>query len=113
MDVCAEIVGGEIFEHMTRLMAWEGRLMPIGFASEKIPSVPMNLPLLKNYSIVGVFYGAWNKRDPQGAARVFETLMGLLAAGAIHPRVQQVMPLHQVREAMRAIADRSVRAASC
>jgi len=104
VDVCAEIV-----EHMTRLMAWEGRLMPIGFASEKIPSVPMNLPLLKNYSIVGVFYGAWNKRDPQGAARVFETLMGLLAAGAIHPRVQQVMPLHQVREAMRAIADRSVR----
>ena len=108
VDVCAEIVGGEIFELMTRLMAWEGRLMPIGFASGKISSVPMNLPLLKNYSIVGVFYGAWNRRDPQGTARVFETLMGLLAAGAIRPCVQQVMPLHQVREAMRAIADRSV-----
>ena len=108
VDVCADIVGGEIFEHMTRLMAWEGRLMPIGFTSETVPSVPMNLPLLKNYSIVGVFYGAWIKRDPQGAARVFERLMGLLAARAIRPCVQQVMPLHRVREAMRAIADRSV-----
>jgi NADPH2:quinone reductase len=108
VDICAEIVGGEIFDQMTRLMAWGGRLMPIGFASGKIPSVPMNLPLLKNYSIVGVFYGAWSQREPQRAARVFETLMGLLAAGDIHPFVQQVMPLHQVRDAMRAIADRSV-----
>jgi NADPH2:quinone reductase len=108
VDVCVEVVGGEIFDHMTRLMGWEGRLMPIGFASGTIPSVPMNLPLLKNYSIVGVFYGAWSRRDPQGTARMFGILMGLLADGAIRPYVQHVMPLKRVREALRAIADRSV-----
>jgi NADPH2:quinone reductase len=108
VDVCLEIIGGEVFEQMTRLMAWNGRLMPIGFTSGTIPSVPMNLPLLKNYSIVGVFYGAWSQRDPQGAVRVFEKLMGLVAAGHLRPHVQQVVPLDRVREAMRAIAQRSV-----
>lgn len=108
VDVCMEIVGGEVFEQMTRLMAWGGRLMPIGFTGGKIPSVPMNLPLLKNYSIVGVFYGASTQRDPQGAVAMFETLMRLVDAGDLHPHVQEVVPLGNVREAMRAIADRSV-----
>jgi NADPH2:quinone reductase len=108
VDVCLEIVGGELFEQMTRLMAWDGRLMPIGFASGTIPSTPMNLPLLKNYSIVGVFYGASLKQDPQGSVAMFETIMGLVAAGELRPCVQRVVPLAEVREALRAIADRSV-----
>lgn len=108
VDVCLEILGGEVFEQMTRLMAWGGRLMPIGFASGTIPSVPMNLPLLKNYSIVGVFYGASMKHDPRGTVAMFETIMRLVADGELRPRVQRVMPLGKVREAMRAIADRSV-----
>lgn len=108
VDVCMEIVGGEVFEQMTRLMAWGGRLMPIGFTGGEIPSVPMNLPLLKNYSIVGVFYGASTQRDPQRAAAMFEALMRLVADGELHPRVQRVVPFGEVREAMRAIADRSV-----
>ena len=109
VDVCLEIIGGEVFEQMTRLMAWGGRLMPIGFASGTIPSAPMNLPLLKSYSIVGVFYGASVKRDPHGSVAMFETIMRLVAAGELRPCVQQVVPLGEVREAMRAIADRSVR----
>ena len=82
--------------------------MPIGFASGTIPSVPMNLPLLKNYSIVGVFYGASMQHDTQATMAMFETIMGLVAAGALHPCVQRVVALGEVREAMRAIADRSV-----
>ncbi len=108
VDVCLEIVGGEIFEQMARLMAWDGRLMPIGFTSGTIPSIPMNLPLLKNYSIVGVFYGASMQHDPQGTVAMFETLMHLVATGELRPCVQRVVPLGEVREAMRAIADRSV-----
>jgi NADPH2:quinone reductase len=108
VDVCLEIVGGEIFEQMTRLMAWGGRLLPIGFTSGKVPSVPMNLPLLKNYSIVGVFYGASVQHNTQGTLAMFETIMRLVAAGDLRPCVQRVMPLGEVREAMRAIADRSV-----
>jgi NADPH2:quinone reductase len=108
VDVCFDNVGGAIFEQMARLMKWGGRLMPIGFTSGQIPSVPMNLPLLKNYSIVGVFTGAWLDKFPDQAARAYETLAQLLGEGEIRPHVDRVLPLEQVKEAMRAIADRSV-----
>jgi NADPH2:quinone reductase len=58
VDVCVDNVGGTLFGTLARLMRWNGRLLPIGFAGGEVPSLPMNLPLLKNYSIVGVFTGA-------------------------------------------------------
>ncbi len=67
VDICFDNVGGAIFEQMARLMKWGGRLMPIGFTSGQVPSLPMNLPLLKNYSIVGVFVGAWLEKFPEQA----------------------------------------------
>jgi NADPH:quinone reductase len=108
VDICFDNVGGAIFEQMARLMKWGGRLMPIGFTSGQIPSVPMNLPLLKNYSIVGVFTGAWQDKFPDQAARMNEVLAQLLAEGGIRPHVDRVLPLVRVKEAMRAIADRKV-----
>ena len=108
VNVCFDNVGGAIFEQMARLMKWGGRLMPIGFTSGQIPSVPMNLPLLKNYSIVGVYAGAWMEKFPQQAARMNDTLAQLLAEGKIRPRVDRVLPLEQVKEAMRAVANRTV-----
>jgi len=108
VDICFDNVGGSIFEQMARLMKWGGRLMPIGFTSGQIPSVPMNLPLLKNYSIVGVFTGAWQDKFPEQSARMNEALAQLLSEGEIRPHVDRVLPLERVREAMRAIADRSV-----
>src|SRR5262249_30881145 len=62
VDICFDNVGGTIFEQTARLMKWGGRLMPTGFTSGQIPLLPMNLPLLKNYSIVGVFAGAWAEK---------------------------------------------------
>jgi len=59
--------------------------MPIGFTSGQIPSVPMNLPLLKNYSIVGVFAGAWAEKFPEQAVRMNDTLAQMLAEGKIRP----------------------------
>lgn len=108
VDICFDNVGGAIFEQMARSMKWGGRLMPIGFASGQIPSVPMNLPLLKNYSIVGVFAGAWAEKFPDQAAHMNDTLAQLLAEGKIRPHIDRVLPLEQVKEAMRAIADRTV-----
>ena len=108
VDICFDNVGGEIFEQMARLMKWGGRLMPIGFTSGQIPSVPMNLPLLKNYSIVGVFAGAWADKFPAEAARIKDTLAQLLAEGKIRPHIDRVLPLEQVKEAMRALASRTV-----
>ncbi len=108
VDVCFEMLGGEIFDQMTRLMAWKGRLMPIGFVSGKIPSVPMNLPLLKNYSIVGVFYGAAMRNEPEAAAQMYDTLMQLAAECAIKPFVQKVVRLEEAVGAMQMVADRKV-----
>lgn len=108
VDVCFDNVGGAIFERMARLMKWGGRLMPIGFTSGQIPSVPMNLPLLKNYSIVGVFTGAWIEKFPEQAVRLNDTLAQLLAGGKIRPHIDRVLPLEQVKDAMRAVAARAV-----
>jgi len=108
VDICFDSVGGAVFEQMARLMKWGGRLMPVGFTSGQIPSVPMNLLLLKNYSIVGVFAGAWAEKFPEQAARMNDTLAQLLAEGKIRPHIDRVLPLEQVKEAMRAVANRTV-----
>ena len=82
--------------------------MPIGFTSGEIPSIPMNLPLLKNYAIVGVFVGAWAERFSAEASRMNETLMQWLADGKIRPHIDRTLPLEEAAEAMRAVANRTV-----
>ncbi|MBR0993401.1 NADPH:quinone oxidoreductase family protein [Bradyrhizobium japonicum] len=109
IDVGFDNVGGAIFEQMARLMNWGGRLMPIGFTGGEIPSIPMNLPLLKNFSIVGVFAGAWAEKFPHEGARMNDTLMRWLADGQIRPHIDRILPLEEVTEAMRAVANRTVR----
>ena len=108
VDVCFETLGGRIFQEMARLMKWGGRLLPIGFTCGEIPTVPMNLPLLKNYAIIGVFYGAWNERFPGERAAIGDQLMSWLGEGRIRPQIGQVVALDGVKDAMRAIASRSV-----
>jgi NADPH2:quinone reductase len=108
VDVCFDNVGGAVFGEMTRLMNWGGRLMPIGFTSGEIPSVPMNLPLLKNYSIVGVFVGAWAEKFPHESAVANERLMQWVAQGRLRPHVSRVLPLEQATEAMASVMDRTV-----
>jgi NADPH2:quinone reductase len=107
VDICFENVGGTLFEQMARLMKWGGRLMPIGFTGGQIPSVPMNLPLLKNYSIVGVFAGAWHDKFPEESARMNDAIARLLTEGKIRPHVDRVLPLEEVHSAMQAVADRA------
>src|SRR6185369_560533 len=77
LDVVVDNVGGALFATLARLMRWNGRLMPVGFAGGEIPSISMNLPLLKNYSIVGVFMGAWADRFPAEAAAATDKVMAL------------------------------------
>ena len=81
--------------------------MSIGFTTGEIPSVPMILPLLKNFSIVGVFAGAWEDREPEAARKAKETIMDWVAAGHLRPHVGLVLPLDGIRDAMKAIGDRS------
>ena len=99
---------GELFATLARLMRWNGRLLTIGFTSGEVPSIPMNLPLLKNYSIVGMFSGAWTDRCPDEVERAVQAIMQWAAEGKLKPHVDRVLPLDRVGEAMSAIADRSV-----
>ena len=108
LDVCVDNVGGALFATLARLMRWNGRLLPIGFAGGEIPSIPMNLPLLKNYSIVGVFSGAWADRFPDEAAAATEQVPALVGEGKLRPRIDRVLPLEGAAEAMSAIAERTV-----
>ncbi|MFG3596053.1 NADPH:quinone oxidoreductase family protein [Bradyrhizobium sp. RDI18] len=107
LDVCVDNVGGALFATLARLMGWNGRLLPIGFTSGEIPSLAMNLPLLKNYSVVGVFVGAWMERYPDEAARAGETIMALVGDGKLRPQVDRVLPLQRAGEAMGLVASRS------
>jgi NADPH2:quinone reductase len=108
LDVCVDNVGGTLFTALARLMRWNGRLMPVGFTSGEIPSLAMNLPLLKNFSIVGVFAGAWTERFPHDAARAAEKIMESVAEGKLRPRIDRVLPLERAADALNAIAERNV-----
>ncbi|MCP3409696.1 NADPH:quinone oxidoreductase family protein [Bradyrhizobium sp. CCGB01] len=108
VDIGFDNVGGAIFEQMARLMTWGGRLMPIGFTSGEIPQIPMNLPLLKNYSILGVFAGAWAEKFSAEAARMNDKLVQWLADGKIRPHIDRVLPLEEAGDAMHAVANRTV-----
>jgi NADPH:quinone reductase len=108
VDVCFDNVGGDVFLQMARLMNWNGRLMPVGFTSGDIPEVPMNLPLVKNYSIVGLFSGAWCEKFPEESFLANEVIMDWLAKGDIRPHIDRVLPLSEARQAMQLIVDRAV-----
>jgi NADPH2:quinone reductase len=107
VDVCFDNVGGALFEQLARSMAWRGRLLPIGFVAGEVPKLAMNLPLLKNFSVVGVFAGAWEDREPDAARQAKEKIMALVAAGRLRRHVGLVLPMTEVRRAMAAIGDRS------
>jgi NADPH2:quinone reductase len=107
LDVCVDNVGGAHFATLARSMAWNGRLLPIGFTSGEIPSLAMNLPLLKNYSVVGVFVGAWMERYPDDVARASEAIMAWVGEGKLRPQVDRVLPLREAGEAMSLVANRT------
>jgi len=106
-DVIFDPVGGDAFDQALRCIAWDGRLLVIGFAGGTIPSAPANLILLKNCSVVGVFWGAWAQREPAGNRANFEEMLGWFEEGKIRPHVSATFPLERVPEAMAALLSRS------
>ena len=107
-DVVYDPVGGALAEPSLRSTAWGGRYLVVGFAAGEIPSIPLNLPLLKGSAVVGVFWGAWAERDPAGNRRNFNELLSMVAAGDIAPRVSAVYPLDEVAAAYDEIQQRRV-----
>lgn len=105
-DVIFDPVGGDLFDQAVRRIAWEGRYLVIGFASGRIPAVPANIALLKNASIVGLFWGAYWQHDPEVIRRSMEQLMDLLETGAIKPHISKTYPLDEAVSALRELQQR-------
>lgn len=108
VDVCFDNIGGEIFHTLSRVMNWGGRLMPIGFTSGDIPKLAMNLPLVKGYSVVGVYTGAWWEKFPEQAIAANAEVMKWLAEGEIHPHIDREVDFEDAVTALQMIADRTV-----
>lgn len=107
VDVVYDPVGGELTEQAFRSIAWNGRLLVIGFASGTIPQLPLNLTLLKGASVVGVFWGSWIMRDPAASAANFDELFTMLAEEKLRPSVSDVFPLEGYEEAFGALSERT------
>lgn len=93
VDVAFDPVGGDAFDALSRSMGWGGRLLVIGFASGTIPKLPVNLTLVKGYSVVGVFWGAFTAREPAAYADNMKELIGWHRAGKVRPVIEGVYPL--------------------
>ena len=106
VDVVYDCVGGHYAEPALRAIAWGGRYLVIGFTAG-IPSIPLNLTLLKGCQVVGVFYGAMVGREPELARAVSDELLELVASGAIRPHVSARYPLERAGEALRSLMDRT------
>lgn len=99
-DVIFDPVGGEVFDASLRSIAWEGRLLVVGFASGQIASAPANYLLVKNCAAMGVFWGAYRQRDPQVIAESMAELLNWYAAGALKPLVSRIYDLGEAGQAM-------------
>jgi NADPH2:quinone reductase len=109
VDVAYDPVGGELAEKTLRSMAWGGRYLVIGFAGGSIPSIPLNLPLLKGCSVVGVYWGSFATREPAAQRRNVEALWEHFESGRLTPVVGEVHALTDFRAAFGALAGRRAR----
>ncbi|MCO7553021.1 NADPH:quinone oxidoreductase family protein [Metapseudomonas otitidis] len=105
-DVIYDPVGGDLFDEAIRSIAWNGRLLVVGFASGRIPELPVNLALLKGAAVVGVFWGSFAQRQPQDNLANFQQLFVWHAEGKLKPLVSQTFPLERAAEAINALGQR-------
>lgn len=115
-DVVFDPVGGDVFDNSLRCIAPLGRILPIGFASGRVPVVPASIILVKNVTVIGLYWGfymGWGKSQADTALRsqvrlMFEELFGLYRSGKIRAPVDQVLPLSNFGEALRRVQRRDV-----
>jgi NADPH2:quinone reductase len=108
-DVIYDPVGGDFAEPAFRSIAWRGRYLVVGFASGPIPSLPLNLTLLKGASIVGVFWGDFARREPKANAAMMAELARWYAEGKIKPAIDRTMPMAELKAAYARMGSREVK----
>lgn len=105
-DVVYDSVGGDAFKAASRFMAPDGRLLVIGFASGEIPQLPVNLTLVKEYSVVGVFWGNWTRRDPAAYVANMKEMFGWYTDGKIKPLIEGRYPLADAAKVLKRVMNR-------
>ena len=108
-DVVYDPVGGDLAEPVFRSIAWRGRYLVVGFAQGSIPSLPLNLALLKGASIVGVFWGDFARREPKANAAGLAELARWYGEGKIKPAIDQKLPMKDLLAAYARMGSRQVR----
>ena len=108
-DVIYDPVGGDYSEQAFRSIGWRGRYLVVGFAAGPIPSLPLNLALLKGASIVGVFWGDFAKREPKANAAMMTELAQWYGQGKIKPVIDRTMPMAELKAAFAHMGSRGVK----
>jgi len=109
VDVILDPVGGDYSEAALRGIAWGGRFLVVGFTAGDIPRIPLNLPLLKGCSIVGVFWGSFTERDRKRSQEHLSELLTWFAAGKLKPLISATYSLTRAAEALNDVMSRKVK----
>ncbi|MGG3943116.1 NADPH:quinone oxidoreductase family protein [Peribacillus psychrosaccharolyticus] len=105
-NVIFDPVGGQVFDRSRKCIAFDGRILVIGFAGGEIPTIPANHVLIKNYSIVGVHWGLFNKRSPEKVFKEHEEILSLFEQGKIKPLIYHEYDFEDVPQALNLLASR-------
>jgi NADPH2:quinone reductase len=103
-DVIFDPVGGDVYDRSTKCVAFEGRIVIVGFTSGRIPQAAANHVLVKNYSVVGLHWGLYSRRAPELLPTATSALMDLYASGKIKPLISARMPLAEAPGALALVA---------
>jgi NADPH2:quinone reductase len=109
VDIVIDMLGGDIFDAAVRALAWCGRLVVIGFASGRIPSLKMNYVLVKNIEVSGMQISDYRKRRPADMQAAFADIYAMHAAGKLKPLPTKIYPIEQFAQALIDIKNRTVR----
>jgi NADPH2:quinone reductase len=104
-DVVYDPVGGETYRRSTKCIAFEGRILVVGFAGGEIQSAALNHALVKNYSIVGLHWGLYQQRDPEAVAACHRDLTALAARGLVRPLISERLSLEELADGVQRLAD--------
>lgn len=109
VNVVFDPVGGDIADAALRCLAWEGRHVVVGFAAGRVPQIPANILLIKNIAAVGLFWGAYRKRNPERLAASIDALLSMWERGALKPLVSERFKLAQASEALARLTQRQAK----
>ncbi len=109
VDVAYETVGGETFHACSRNMAWNGRLLVIGFAGGEIPEFAVNLALVKGFSVMGVFWGSFTQKQPKDFMANIQELIAWYGQNKVAVVIDEAFPLAQTSDAVNKVLNRKVK----